>query len=131
MWLAQTPQVFRRDWLADAYARRREFGPGITDDAQLVEALGQPVHVVEGEVTNLKITTRADLLLAGAVLKALPKPKVSGPVHPFDEGEMKLRLEDTDVSIVFRIAGKGKGSATFWTCDLTEDYIHINANYRT
>jgi hypothetical protein len=36
-----------------------------------------------------------------------------------------------DVSIVFRIAGKGKGSATFWTCDLTEDYIHINANYRT
>jgi glutamate N-acetyltransferase/amino-acid N-acetyltransferase len=44
---------------------------------------------------------------------------------------MKLRLDDTDVSIVFRIAGKGKGTATFWTCDLTEDYIHINANYRT
>ena len=50
---------------------------------------------------------------------------------PFDEGDMKLRLDDTDVSIVFRIAGKGKGSATFWTCDLTEDYVHINANYRT
>jgi glutamate N-acetyltransferase/amino-acid N-acetyltransferase len=55
----------------------------------------------------------------------------NGLAAPFDEGEMKLRLEDTDVSIVFRIAGKGKGSATFWTCDLTEDYIHINANYRT
>jgi glutamate N-acetyltransferase/amino-acid N-acetyltransferase len=55
----------------------------------------------------------------------------SGLASPFDEGEMKLRLEDTDVSIVFRIAGKGKGSATFWTCDLTEDYIHINASYRT
>ncbi len=55
----------------------------------------------------------------------------SGLAAPFDEGEMKLRLEDTDVSIVFRIAGKGKGSATFWTCDLTEDYIHINASYRT
>ena len=55
----------------------------------------------------------------------------AGLAAPFDEGEMKLRLDDTDVSIVFRIAGKGKGSATFWTCDLTEDYVHINANYRT
>jgi glutamate N-acetyltransferase/amino-acid N-acetyltransferase len=55
----------------------------------------------------------------------------SGLASPFDEGDMKMRLDDTDVSIVFRIAGKGKGSATFWTCDLTEDYIHINANYRT
>jgi len=55
----------------------------------------------------------------------------NGLAAPFDEGDMKLRLDDTDVSIVFRISGKGKGSATFWTCDLTEDYIHINANYRT
>jgi glutamate N-acetyltransferase/amino-acid N-acetyltransferase len=55
----------------------------------------------------------------------------AGLAAPFDEGDMKVRLDDTDVSIVFRIAGKGKGSATFWTCDLTEDYIHINANYRT
>ncbi len=88
LWLAQTPQVFRRDWLADAYARRAKLGPGITDDAQLVEALGHPVQVVEGEVTNLKITTRADLMLAGAVLKAMPKPKPSGPIHPFAEDEM-------------------------------------------
>lgn len=55
----------------------------------------------------------------------------NGVASPFDEGDMKLRLDDTDVSVVFRIVGKGKGSATFWTCDLTEDYIHINANYRT
>ena len=55
----------------------------------------------------------------------------NGLAAPFDEGDMRLRLDDTDVSIVFRIAGKGKGSATFWTCDLTEDYIHINASYRT
>jgi 2-C-methyl-D-erythritol 4-phosphate cytidylyltransferase len=88
LWLAQTPQAFRRDWLTDAYARRAEFGPGITDDAQLVEALGHPVHVVDGEATNLKITTRTDLLVAGAVLKAMPKPKASGPVHPFAEEDM-------------------------------------------
>jgi glutamate N-acetyltransferase/amino-acid N-acetyltransferase len=55
----------------------------------------------------------------------------NGLASPFDEGDMKMRLDDTDVSIVFRIAGKGKGSATFWTCDLTEDYVHINASYRT
>jgi glutamate N-acetyltransferase / amino-acid N-acetyltransferase len=55
----------------------------------------------------------------------------NGLAAPFDEAGMKVRLDDTDVSIVFRIAGKGKGTATFWTCDLTEDYIHINANYRT
>jgi 2-C-methyl-D-erythritol 4-phosphate cytidylyltransferase len=88
LWLAQTPQAFRRDWLTDAYARRKQLGPGITDDAQLVEALGQSVQVVEGEVTNLKITTRADLILAGAVLKAMPKPKPTGPIHPFAEDEM-------------------------------------------
>ncbi len=55
----------------------------------------------------------------------------NGLAAPFDEAGMKVRLDDTDISIVFRIAGKGKGTATFWTCDLTEDYIHINANYRT
>jgi 2-C-methyl-D-erythritol 4-phosphate cytidylyltransferase len=88
LWLAQTPQAFRRDWLADAYARRTQLGPGITDDAQLIEAMGHPVHVVEGEATNLKITTRTDLLVAGAVLKAMPKPKASGPIHPFAEEDM-------------------------------------------
>jgi glutamate N-acetyltransferase/amino-acid N-acetyltransferase len=55
----------------------------------------------------------------------------NGLAAPFDELEMKQRLDDTDISVVFRIVGKGKGSATFWTCDLTEDYIHINASYRT
>lgn len=83
LWLAQTPQVFRRDWLVDAYARRGELRQAITDDAQLLEAMGHPVHVVEGAPTNIKITTRADLILAEAILKALPKPKPSGPAHPF------------------------------------------------
>ena len=48
LWLAQTPQVFRRDWLLDAYARRAALGGRITDDAQLVEAAGHAVHLVEG-----------------------------------------------------------------------------------
>jgi 2-C-methyl-D-erythritol 4-phosphate cytidylyltransferase len=88
LWLAQTPQVFRRDWLEAAYANRGKPGKDVTDDAQLVEAAGHKVHVVESNATNIKITTKADLILAEAVLKAQPKPKPSGPIHPFAEEEM-------------------------------------------
>ncbi len=88
LWLAQTPQVFRRDWLLEAYAARAKLGQAITDDAQLVEAAGRPVTVVEGSPSNIKITTKGDLALADALLKARPKPKASGPIHPFAEDEM-------------------------------------------
>jgi 2-C-methyl-D-erythritol 4-phosphate cytidylyltransferase len=93
LWLAQTPQVFRRDWLQAAYAARTKAGKDVTDDAQLVEAAGHPVHVVEGAASNLKITTKADLRLAEAVLKSMPKPKPAGPAHPFAEEEMWGRLK--------------------------------------
>jgi 2-C-methyl-D-erythritol 4-phosphate cytidylyltransferase len=83
LWLAQTPQVFRKDWLLAAYAERAKLGQGITDDAQLVEAAGHPVYLVEGQATNIKITTRADLMLAEAILKSRPKPKGQAPIHPF------------------------------------------------
>jgi 2-C-methyl-D-erythritol 4-phosphate cytidylyltransferase len=88
LWLAQTPQVFRRDWLEAAYAGRAQLKQAITDDAQLIEAAGHPVVVVEGSPSNLKITTRGDLSLADAILKSRPKPKGSGPIHPFAEEEM-------------------------------------------
>ncbi|MCI0464000.1 MAG: 2-C-methyl-D-erythritol 4-phosphate cytidylyltransferase [Gemmataceae bacterium] len=88
MWLAQTPQVFRREWVVDAYANRGRLAKDITDDAQLIEAAGHPVYVVEGSPSNIKITIRADLLLAEAILKAQPKPRPSGPIHPFAEEEM-------------------------------------------
>jgi 2-C-methyl-D-erythritol 4-phosphate cytidylyltransferase len=88
LWLAQTPQVFRREWLIEAYANRTKLGKDITDDAQLVEAAGHPVHVVEGSPSNIKITAKPDLYLADAILKAQPKPKPSGPAHPFAEEEM-------------------------------------------
>jgi 2-C-methyl-D-erythritol 4-phosphate cytidylyltransferase len=88
VWLAQTPQVFRRDWLQAAYEQRAKLGANITDDAQLIEAAGHAVHVVEGATTNIKITTKHDIYLADAILKSLPKPKPTGPVHPFGEEEM-------------------------------------------
>jgi len=66
LWEAQTPQVFRRKTIEQAYAARGDLSA--TDDAQLVERIGQPVSIVEGSRTNLKITTREDLQLAEAIL---------------------------------------------------------------
>jgi 2-C-methyl-D-erythritol 4-phosphate cytidylyltransferase len=86
LWEAQTPQVFRRQLLMDAYAKRGGFKG--TDDAQLVERLGKKVYVVTGSAINIKITTREDLRLAEAALGALPKPKFTGPAHPFAGDDM-------------------------------------------
>jgi len=85
LWEAQTPQVFRRQLLLDAYAKRA--GLQATDDAQLVERLGHPVTIVPGSPINLKIATKEDLRLAEQALKALPKPKL-GPLHPFADEDM-------------------------------------------
>lgn len=60
IYLAQTPQGFRRDVLAKAVSLGR--GDAIaTDEAALAELAGHPVHIVEGDVENVKITTAADL----------------------------------------------------------------------
>jgi 2-C-methyl-D-erythritol 4-phosphate cytidylyltransferase len=87
LWEAQTPQVFRRQLLLDAYARRGK--EPATDEAQLVERLPHPVTIVAGSAMNIKITSKDDLRLAGAILKALPKPKLlGGPAHPFADDHL-------------------------------------------
>lgn len=70
VWMAQTPQVVRRDVLEAALAHADRVGLQGTDDVSLVEALGYPVAVVEGSRRNLKITTEEDLALARAMLAA-------------------------------------------------------------
>jgi 2-C-methyl-D-erythritol 4-phosphate cytidylyltransferase len=81
-WEAQTPQVFAREMLLDAYAARGDFKP--TDDAQMVEHHGKAkISLVRCSRMNFKITTREDLRLAEATLKVLPKPKLDRPAHPF------------------------------------------------
>ena len=55
----------------------------------------------------------------------------AGLAAPFDENKLKLKLDEKDVVIDLRIAGNGKGTAEFWTCDFTEGYIEINGSYRT
>jgi 2-C-methyl-D-erythritol 4-phosphate cytidylyltransferase len=67
LWQAQTPQVFRKDWLQAAY----DSGSSATDDAALIEQLGHPVQLVRGDPGNIKITTPADLALAEAIIGEL------------------------------------------------------------
>ena len=86
LWAAQTPQVFRRELLLEAYSKRDGFNA--TDDAQLVERIAHPVTIVPGSSLNIKITTNEDLRLAEATLKVLPKPKLPGAGHPFKDDEM-------------------------------------------
>ncbi|MGL4422605.1 MAG: 2-C-methyl-D-erythritol 4-phosphate cytidylyltransferase [Gemmataceae bacterium] len=68
LWAAQTPQVFRRDWLMAAYANRAAFSGAITDDSQLIEAAGHTVRMVPGPATNFKITSQEDFRIAEALL---------------------------------------------------------------
>jgi 2-C-methyl-D-erythritol 4-phosphate cytidylyltransferase len=68
LWAVQTPQVFRRDIIAQAYHRARG---EVTDDASLVERLGYKVKLYMGAYDNIKITTSQDLLIAEIMLKYL------------------------------------------------------------
>ncbi|PIP19284.1 MAG: 2-C-methyl-D-erythritol 4-phosphate cytidylyltransferase [Candidatus Omnitrophica bacterium CG08_land_8_20_14_0_20_41_16] len=69
LWEIQTPQVFRKDLILEAYKR---FGDReVTDDAALVEKLGAKVKLVRGSYFNLKITTPEDLVIAEAIVKRL------------------------------------------------------------
>lgn len=86
LWEAQTPQVFRRQLLLDAFAQRGDLAA--TDEAQLVEHMGHEVTIVPGSPINLKITTKEDLRLAQQAMKALPKPKILGPAHPFADDDL-------------------------------------------
>jgi len=63
IFLAQTPQAFRRDVLRDALASSGD----ATDEAELAERAGHLVRLVEGEATNIKITTQDDVAVAQAM----------------------------------------------------------------
>ena len=55
----------------------------------------------------------------------------AGLAADFSEEDLKKKLDEAECLIRFAIQGKGRGSTRFWTCDLTEKYIEINASYRT
>jgi 2-C-methyl-D-erythritol 4-phosphate cytidylyltransferase len=70
LWAMQTPQVMRREALADAFERCPIPLDQVTDDVQLLELAGHEVWLVAGEERNLKITTPMDLQLAEMILRA-------------------------------------------------------------
>ncbi len=73
----QTPQIFDADLLRRAYAQ--DDLSHSTDDASLIEQLGEPVYVVQGDVRNIKVTTPADLKLLRSILGV--KPPSERPIH--------------------------------------------------
>jgi 2-C-methyl-D-erythritol 4-phosphate cytidylyltransferase len=70
LWLAQTPQAFRRSLFQEAHRKAVVDGVRGTDDTQLVERLGHRVAVVEGSGENIKITRPEDLIIGEAILAA-------------------------------------------------------------
>jgi 2-C-methyl-D-erythritol 4-phosphate cytidylyltransferase/2-C-methyl-D-erythritol 2,4-cyclodiphosphate synthase len=88
IFLAQTPQAFRRDVLQAALALGERDGIDATDEAALVERGGHLVRLVEGEASNIKITTPADLPIAEAIARSQRSSK-----------DFALRGEETDFAL--------------------------------
>ena len=65
--IVQTPQLFRADILRRAYTQ--EYNPRFTDDATVVESLGVKITLIEGERSNIKLTTPEDMVYAEAMIE--------------------------------------------------------------
>jgi 2-C-methyl-D-erythritol 4-phosphate cytidylyltransferase/2-C-methyl-D-erythritol 2,4-cyclodiphosphate synthase len=114
LYAAQTPQVFR---LADYLeAARKTEGVPATDDALMLEEVGFPVFITEGDYNNIKITTPEDLTAARTLLKASPETRIGfgydvhrlakgrklilcGVEVPNPSGEGLLGHSDADVAV--------------------------------
>ncbi|MGM0924517.1 MAG: 2-C-methyl-D-erythritol 4-phosphate cytidylyltransferase [Bacillota bacterium] len=70
LWAVQTPQAFRLSDILTAHEYASQSGFLGTDDASLIERSGRKVKVIEGDYTNIKLTTPDDLLLAKAILES-------------------------------------------------------------
>ncbi len=86
LWLAQTPQGFRRDLLLAAFAAAGAEASAATDECALVERLGAPVTLVPGEPGNFKITTPEDVARARAGLEAQVAMGIGYDTHRFAAG---------------------------------------------
>jgi 2-C-methyl-D-erythritol 4-phosphate cytidylyltransferase len=69
LWAAQTPQGFEVELLKRCHAQGKELGWQVTDDAALFEKCDLPVKIVQGEESNLKVTTPVDLAIAEFILR--------------------------------------------------------------
>jgi 2-C-methyl-D-erythritol 4-phosphate cytidylyltransferase len=80
LWLAQTPQAFRRDWLLAAHRKAHAEGIRATDDAYLIEWAGHPVCVVEGSGENIKVTRPEDMVIGEAILASQRSRGMKGSI---------------------------------------------------
>lgn len=70
LWSVQTPQIFARALYLRAVEQAGAEAAALTDDCQLIERLGEPVFLVRGAYSNLKITTPEDVFAAEGILRA-------------------------------------------------------------
>jgi 2-C-methyl-D-erythritol 4-phosphate cytidylyltransferase len=68
LWMAQTPQGFKRELILKVFDQFKDADREFTDDAQMVEMAGYPVDIVPGTDENIKITTPEDIRIAEALL---------------------------------------------------------------
>lgn len=106
LWRAQTPQGFRLDVIRRAHAAAVH-GAELTDDAQVAEAAGLTVKVVEGAEGNVKITTQDDRARALSWLQGRAETRVGTgfDVHAFSDGPGPVRLCGVDVPHDHGLAG--------------------------
>ena len=69
VWLAQTPQGFRKELLQEAFSSAEKDGYVGTDEASLVERIGKDVAIVEGHSSNIKVTVTSDIGVVQSLLK--------------------------------------------------------------
>ncbi|PIQ84044.1 MAG: 2-C-methyl-D-erythritol 4-phosphate cytidylyltransferase [Candidatus Omnitrophica bacterium CG11_big_fil_rev_8_21_14_0_20_63_9] len=91
LWFIQTPQVFRREWFAQALARAQDRLDQFPDDAAMVEWAGFRVRVVDGDPLNIKVTTPEDLMLAEAILGYRARGQKSEVGHQKKSGKRRTR----------------------------------------
>ena len=104
LWAVQTPQAFRVGTLYEAHAAARDMGWTGTDESSLVEKFtDEPVHLVQGDPANFKVTRPEDLRLAEALLSprrenpmTLPRIGFGYDIHPLIEGR-RLMLGGVEI----------------------------------
>ena len=112
----QTPQGFTVELLKKAHAAARQKGLRATDDAALVEALGETVYLTPGSEMNFKLTTPQDLVLAEALLVSHPESaetKASSRFRNWGPGAqppLSSHPEATETKIASRFGSWGPGA---------------------
>jgi 2-C-methyl-D-erythritol 4-phosphate cytidylyltransferase/2-C-methyl-D-erythritol 2,4-cyclodiphosphate synthase len=119
LFLAQTPQAARKELLLEAYRLNKE--DDVTDESSLLEKAGIAVSRIEGEETNLKITSREDLALAEQLIKKIDRPGLrighGYDAHRFAEGR-KLVLGGVTIPHHHGLAGHSDADVlTHALCD--------------